>query len=138
MLSQHPDPVRYLVDTDWIIDYQHGRLGTVSRLDAFLPQGVGLSIVSLAELFEGQLNSADPQAQERALLGFLAAVRVVPLDIAICRLFARERHRLRVEGNLIADLDILIGCTALRHGLTLLSNNRRHFQRLEGLDIISV
>ena len=127
-----------MVDTDWIIDYQHGRPDTVSRLDAFLPQGVGLSIVSLAELFEGQLNSADPQAQERALLDFLAAVRIVPLDIDVCRLFARERRRLRLEGNLIADLDLLIGCTALRHGLTLLSNNRRHFQRLEGLNVISV
>ncbi len=137
MLSPRPDPIRYLVDTDWIIDYEHGKPGTVSRLDALLPQGVGLSIVSLAELFEGQLDSADPRAQEHALLGFLAGVRVVPLDIAVCRLFARERRRLRAEGNLIADLDILIGCTALRHGLTLLSNNHRHFQRLEGLSIIS-
>ena len=41
-------------------------------------------------------------------------------------------------GNIIADLDILIGCTAIRHGLTLLSNNRRHFERLQGLNIISV
>ena len=138
VLSQRPDPLRYLVDTDWVIDYQHGRPGTVSRLDALLPQGVGISIVSLAELFEGQANSADPQAQERALSGFLAGVSVVPLDIAVCRRFAGERRRLRAEGNLIPDLDILIGCTALRHGLTLLSNNRRHFQRLQGLNIVSV
>ena len=130
--------MRYLVDTDWVIDYQHERPRTVNRLDALLPQGVGLSIVSLAELYEGHLSSADPQAQERALLSFLAGVRVVPLDADVCRLFARERRRLRVEGNLISDLDLLIGCTALRHGLTLLSNNRRHFERLQGLNIISV
>ena len=130
--------MQYLVDTDWVIDYQHERPSTVSRLDALLPQGVGLSIVSLAELYEGHLDSADPQAQERALLSFLAGVRVVPLDAAVCRLFARERRRLRLEGNLISDLDLLIGCTALRHGLTLLSNNRRHFERVQGLNTISV
>ena len=137
MLSQIPSSMMYLVDTDWVIDYQHENPRTVSMLNAFLPQGVGLSIVTLAELYEGHLNSRDPQAQERALLTFLAGVRVVPLDDAVCRLFARERRRLRAEGNLIGDLDILIGCTALRHGLTLLSNNRRHFERLEGLSIIS-
>ena len=136
-MNQFPSRMRYLVDSDWVIDYQHEVLRTVSRFDAFLPQGVGMSIVSLAELYEGHLNSRDPQAQDRALLTFLAGVRIVPLDDAVCRLFARERRRLRSEGNLIGDLDILIGCTALRHGLTLLSNNRRHFKRLEGLNIIS-
>lgn len=35
--------------------------------------------------------------------------------------------------------DALVLCnTAMRHGLTLLTNNRRHFGRLRGLDIISV
>ena len=32
----------------------------------------------------------------------------------------------------------MIGATALRHSLTLLTNNRRHFQRINGLTIISV
>ena len=105
MLSRRPDPMRYLIDTDWVIDYQHERPRTVSRLDALLPSGVGISIVSLAELYEGQLNSANPQAQERALQTFLTGVRVLPLDREVCRLFARERRRLRAEGNLISDLD---------------------------------
>ena len=69
---------------------------------------------------------------------FLIGVEVIPLDDAICRIFARERSRLREYGNLIGDLDILIGSTALRHNLTLLTNNRRHFERLRGLNIISV
>ena len=130
--------MEYLLDTDWVIDYQHERPRTVVMLDSFLPQGVGLSIISLAELYEGQLDSADPQAQESALTTFLAGVRIVPLDIAVCRLFARERRRLRAEGNIIGDFDLLIGATALRHGLTLLSNNRSHFERIQGLTIISV
>ena len=138
MLSRRPSRLWCLVDTDWVIDYQHERLPTVNMLDALLPEGIGLSIVSLAELYEGQLNSADPQAQARSLLSFLSGVRVLPLDVPVCRLFASERSRLRAEGNLISDLDMLIGCTALRHGLSLLSNNRSHFQRLQGLDIISV
>ena len=130
--------LQYLVDTDWVINYQHGVPRVVSRLNALLAQGVGLSIVSLAELYEGEIYSADPQAEALALREFLRSVQVVHLDADICRIFARERGRLRAEGNLIGDLDILIGSTALRYGLTLLSNNRRHFGRLQGLNIISV
>ena len=65
-------------------------------------------------------------------------MEVVDLDEEICRIFGRERGRLRSDGNLIGDMDLLIGATALRHGLTLLSNNRRHFERIEGLAIESV
>ena len=130
--------LQYLVDTDWVISYQHSVPRVVGRLNALLAQGVGLSIVSLAELYEGEIYSADPQAEALALREFLSAVQVVHLDDDICQIFARERGRLRAEGNLIGDLDILIGSTALRHGLTLLSNNRRHFGRMHELNIISV
>ena len=126
------------MDTDWVISYQHSVPRVVGRLNALLAQGVGLSIVSLAELYEGEIYSADPQAEALALREFLSAVQVVHLDDDICQIFARERGRLRAEGNLIGDLDILIGSTALRHGLTLLSNNRRHFGRMHELNIISV
>lgn len=60
-------------------------------------------------------------------------VRLAPEGIG----FGRERARLRAEGNLIGDFDLLIGASALRHGLTVLTNNRRHFQRIRGLDIES-
>ncbi len=69
---------------------------------------------------------------------FLASVEVLTLDESVCRIFARERGRLRTSGALISDLDLLIGATAIRHNLTLLTNNRRHFDRLQDLNIMSV
>jgi predicted nucleic acid-binding protein len=38
----------------------------------------------------------------------------------------------------VGDLDLLIAASALRHDLTLLTNNRRHFEEIEGLRIGSV
>ena len=66
--------MRYLIDTDWVIDYQRGVPRLVDRLDALLPQGAGLSIVSLAELYEGIFGSAAPQQNERRLRTFLDSV----------------------------------------------------------------
>lgn len=39
---------------------------------------------------------------------------------------------------MIGDFDLLIAATCLRHGLTLCSNNRRHFEAVEGLQILSL
>jgi len=39
---------------------------------------------------------------------------------------------------LIGDTDLLTAATALQYNLTLLSNNRRHFERIEALNIESV
>ena len=60
------------------------------------------------------------------------------LDIETAAIFGRERARLRRSGNIIPDLDILVGASALRHNVTLLTSNRRDFERIEGLTIESV
>lgn len=128
---------RYLIDTDWTIHYLSGRQPIIERLQALQPAGLALSIISLAELYEGVLYSTDPQANERALQDFLTVVDVVGIDRDTARRFGQERGRLRAAGLLIADADLLIGSTALTYGLILLTNNRRHFERLEGLLIES-
>ena len=94
--------------------------------------------MSLAELYEGVEGSQGPVTEEAAVQEFLALVDVVGLDDETARIFGRERARLRAGGNPIDGLDLLIGATALRHDLTLLTNNRRHFERIEGLTIESV
>ena len=127
-----------LLDTDWAINYLNDVPRTVRRVEELRPEGISISIVSVAELYEGVLNSHDPERRERSLQDFLRLFPIIDLDVPICRVFGVERARLRATGTLIPDMDLLIGATALRHDLTLLSNNRRHFERLSGLHIISV
>lgn len=129
--------MRYLVDTNWAIEHMRRREPVVSRLAEFNPYGLGISIISVAELYEGVFHARDHLFEEQTLMDFLDVVDVIHLDYSICRIFAQQRVQMRSAGNIIGDMDILIGATALRHNLTLLSNNRRHFERLEGLNIIS-
>ena len=131
--------MNYLVDTDWVIDYMHGRQQVVRRFDELSSQGIGLSYISLAELYDGMLDAPDRLEAEQGLQRFLDEIEeVLPLNDPICRIFASERRRLRASGNRLEDFDLLIGSTAIHFGLTLLTNNRRHFQRMRGLSIISV
>jgi tRNA(fMet)-specific endonuclease VapC len=130
--------IAYLIDTDWVIHYLNGHPAIVERLEELQGVGLALSVVSLAELYEGISYSRDPDANERALDDFLRGVTVIGIDEDICRIFGRERGRLRVAGKMIGDFDLLIGATALHHHLTLLTNNRRHFELIEGLPLISL
>ena len=45
------------MDTGWVIDYLHKADRTVRRLESLFTDGVGVSVVSLAELYEGLARS---------------------------------------------------------------------------------
>ncbi len=127
----------YLIDTDWVIDYMHQIPRVVDRVTELTPDGLSLSVVTLGELYDGVQGDIDPRQSERELGDFLERVELLDVDEATARIFGHERRRLRAEGRRIDDLDLFIGATALRHGLTLLTNNRRHFERIDGLQIES-
>ena len=130
--------MRYLVDSDWIIHALRGIPAFTQRLNELFDEGIGISIISMAELYQGVFYAYDPQASEARLIDLIGQYGVVQLDDDIVRTFALERGKLKEAGTPIGDMDLLIGCTALQRRLTLLSNNRRHFERLQGLDIITV
>ena len=129
--------MQYLLDTNWTIDYLRRIERVVRRIEELALEGLGMSVISLAELYEGVFYSRTPEGDERRLRNFLRRIEVVGVDDEICRIFAVERGRLRAAGAMIGDFDIMIGATAIRHGLTLLTNNRRHFERIPSLSIIS-
>lgn len=129
--------VGYLVDTDWAVQHLRGDAGIVGGLEELKPEGLGLSVISLAELYEGVFSSRDPRASEEGLNNFLRRVVLIGIDEEICRLFGRARGRLRAGGKVVGGFDLLIGSTALRHDVTVLTNNRRHFEVIEGVRLES-
>ena len=130
--------VRYLIDTDWVIDHLNQIDRVVNRLKELRPQGLAISVISLAELYEGIHYSRHPEQSQQALEAFLEDVSVLGIDEEICQLFGRERGRLLRAGQLIGDFDLLIAATGLHYRLTVLTNNRQHFERVEGLLIESI
>jgi tRNA(fMet)-specific endonuclease VapC len=55
--------IRYLIDTDWVIDHLNEIEPVVNRLKELRPQGLALSIISLAELSEGVQLLPHPGAE---------------------------------------------------------------------------
>ena len=131
--------MKYLIDTDWVIDHLRQQERITKRLEELAPKGLAISIVSLAELYEGIYYSNNPAASEQALQQFLdPELTILGVDEESAKIFGKERGRLRALGTLIGDCDLLIGATALRHDLTILTNNRTHFERIDGLRLESI
>lgn len=131
----------HLIDTDWSIDYLQGKAAAVKRVNELVRRRrLTISIVTVAELYEGVIYSHEPPRRERALKYFLRLARLLPLDRDVARIFGRERGKLRKIKKLkdSGDLDILIAATALRNNLTLLTNNTDHFQPIQGLRLESL
>jgi len=108
-----------LVDTDILVD--HLRTGS-----GFEPgdSQVWYSVVTRAELFAGR--ASDESIVER----LLEALSELPVDRSVGALGGQVRR----EAGLALP-DALIAATALRHGLTLLTRNRRRFERVADLKL---
>jgi len=65
-------------------------------------------------------------------------VSLSEIDEEICKIFAKERGRLRKQKKVVSDFDLLIAATCLRHNFTILTNNRKHFEMVENLRIVSL
>lgn len=129
--------MKYLIDTDWIINHLRGKKEMKNRLKELRPSGIAVSFVSLAELYEGVYHSKNPEKSQEDMEGLLSQFTPLGIDKKICQIFGKERAQLRKQKKLIDDFDLLTASTALRHNLAVLTNNRKHFEKIEGLEIIS-
>ncbi|MDJ0367441.1 PIN domain-containing protein [Hymenobacter sp. H14-R3] len=95
-----------------------------------------MSEITVAELLFGAANSAPVwqarQRQQVAEFQALFAEQVLPIGPALV-IFAEQKAALRRTGRPIDDFDILIGSTALAHGLALVTRNIRHFTNFSNL-----
>ena len=127
---------KYLVDTDWAVYYLRGKEPYVSNLSRFQAEGVAISIVSVAELYEGVFRRVDRQAKEEGLERFLAGLELADISRGVARTFGRLRAELRKQGMTVADFDLLIASTAVYYGLSLLTDNRRHYEKVPELKLV--
>lgn len=70
----------FLIDTDWVIDHLHNMEKVVRKLRELAPKGLALSVVSLAELYEGIYYSTNPSGNEKALQRFLTGVPILGIS----------------------------------------------------------
>ena len=126
----------YLLDTDWIVDALHGLERAVQTLIALAPQGLAISLITYAELYQGAYYARDSAAALAGLKQFLTDKELLPVTPAIAEQFGIIRGGLsRPLQQQIGDMDLLIASTALVYDLTLVTRNLRDFQHVPNLKL---
>ncbi|HEY7062045.1 MAG TPA: type II toxin-antitoxin system VapC family toxin [Chloroflexota bacterium] len=124
----------YLLDSDWIISFLNGQPNSVDLVAELADDGIGVSVITCGEIFEGLLSASNTPAQVAQFVAFLAMADVYAPDIDTARRYADIRADLRRRGLLLADNDLWIAATALAHDLTLVTRDQ-HFSRIVNLRI---
>ena len=128
--------MRFMLDTNIIAYAKNNRPETVlKRLMQHSPEDYCISSITLAELEFGVYNSARPEQNQLALVTFLARIKVVPFDADTAREYGIIRADLTRKSTLIGANDLLIAAHARALDVTLVTNNTREFERVDGLKL---
>jgi len=125
----------YLLDTDWAIQALAGKQLAVNPLTELISDGIAISWITVREIYEGVFGFPDPQSYFTPVRAFIELLQKLDLDDLTMERFAAIRADLRRRGQLIPDFDLLTAATALRHDLTVLTYNLRHFSRIPALKL---
>ena len=98
---------------------------------------LGISFATLAELYQWLKLRPFTVANRDALLRHIAKHTVIPWDDQMAWVWAELTAECRRQGIGMTTHDAWIAATALRHDLPLVTHNRKHFEHLPGLTIIS-
>jgi tRNA(fMet)-specific endonuclease VapC len=125
-----------LVDTNILSLFFRGHPQVVAKFEAYLEDHatISFSIITYYEIVSG-LRHRDAHKQLASFLEFAAQNTIYPLTQKVADVAAELYADLRKNGQPIDDIDLLIAGTALVDGLVLITDNRRHFDRIDALQV---
>lgn len=127
--------MKYLVDSDYVADYLKGRPLATDLLGRLFQDGIGISIITFAEVYEGIYYGHNQAHYTRIFQRFLQGVNVVGITRSIAKQYAFTRGALGRKGQLIDQPDLFIAATAIQHDSTLVTRNLRDYQRIPHLKL---
>jgi predicted nucleic acid-binding protein len=90
-----------------------------------------VSSITVYELLRG-----DNQDEDHYWKAMFANMEMLTFDFACAEQASKIYKDLQQKGQLIEAEDLFIGATALNYRLKLATGNRRHFERIVGLELI--
>ena len=125
----------YLLDTDTIIYNLKGELKVHENLLLHVNDLLQISIITLMELYYGAYKSQHVDANLAKIKTLEQSLDILITGQETAEIFGKLKSKLESIGNRLDDFDLIIASTALTHNLVLVTNNEKHFQRIEGLKL---
>lgn len=127
--------MKYLLDTNICIYLLNGNERLKKKVIEIGVSSITISNATLAELYFGAYNSKKVDANLQRINLFKKNLIIYSDSDESAEAFGRFKSKLKSEGNIIEDFDILIASIAIINNCVLVTNNPNHFERIEGLQI---
>ena len=124
----------FLLDTNICIYLLKGQRGIVERIENVGCGNCFITDITLAELWFGAYNSNRIEQQKRGIVYLEQLFNVISVKDSV-ELFGSNKAYLKSKGLIIDDFDILIGSTAIKHNLILVTENVKHLSRLPCISV---
>ena len=123
----------HLLDTNTVIYVI--RETPIAVRDRFIAHAgqLGISSITYAELTYGVQKSQQRAMNRAALERFCVRVELLPYTVEAAEQYGLIRSDLEARGQVIGPNDLHIAAHAKAANLTLVSNNLKEFERVEGL-----
>jgi tRNA(fMet)-specific endonuclease VapC len=125
----------FLLDTDTIIFNFKGNIPIQKNLQLHFNDQINISVITLMELYYGAHKSQKMSINLSKIKRLEQVIEIIPVGAECVEIFGLLKSQLELEGNRLDDFDLIIASCALTHNLTLVTNNIKHFQRIDGLKL---
>ncbi len=128
---------KYLLDTCIFIELSQQNAKVIEKI-----RGIGIcncymSIITYYELIYGAYNAPEKYREKEILKVRKIVEEFKVIKLPISEDYAKNKIHLLKKGNFFGDFDLMIALTALVEGLIMVTNNTKHFSRIEDLEIES-
>ena len=127
--------MKYLLDTYICIYWLKGNDQIEQKILSIGLDNFVLSFINVSELYYGAYKSQRVDANLAMVRRLTNELNVLESDEAINEEFGSIKAILESSGTIIDDADLFIAACAKIHGLTLVTNNIKHFRRIKGLKL---
>lgn len=123
-----------MLDTDTVSFALRGQGEVGARILEHRPSELCVSAITVAELRYGTSRRKSSRL-DQLVDNFISNIAVMPFDEACTKPFGQIASALTEKGTPIGELDALIAAHAMTLGVTLVTNNLKHFKRVPGLKL---
>lgn len=125
----------YLLDTNICVYWFKGNQKIEHKALSVGLDNLAISFINLSELYYGAYKSERQSENLATIQKMLKKIEIIDSSDKVCRLFGKLKAHLEKAGKIIDDADLFIAACAIEHDLTLVSNNEKHFKRINELKI---
>jgi len=125
----------YLLDTGTVIYSFKGHEAVQKNLADHIDDSMALSVITLIELYYGAYKSEKKASNLSKIKILEKSFEIIPSGSESAEIFGMLKSDLETSGNPLDDFDLIIAACAMTQNLTLVTNNYRHFERIDGLKL---